>query len=556
MEEDIVEEEEEIIEYQGSGTKIVVFPNDIKSETTYLSLKNTLIAEIPTSIGNLIHLTHLNIIKNKNVSSLPETIGNLIHLMSLNLEYNTLSSLPETIGNLVKLESLTLNNNNLSSLPKTIEKLIEVRFLDLGNNKLTYDVVPILTALTLAIKKKSIEKRSSINYNLVGNTIEIPIDHAKMNAKTEEDVVYVSITTHGSVPIDDLNNNKPVLFKLDNTLNSLEVQRACALSSINLFPSDEERQDKFSELIEKKLLNSVTCPTQCSIDDEFVTNCIKIQGDLTCAIDDKGELHTGKAYQHFLTKYNKRYPKSKMFSKSGRAPSGRALRPALGPGPATLSRTASGTASGTLKRTASGPAAFGTAHTRLFPNEIGNKIFSFDGVEYLIKGYKKRDWKVTMYIKTTTNAIEEYDITKYLIQPYMVTLLIAHEMLFSLYDFKLTEENPNYRNYKRELYYFYFETLIHFLHKTLNYKNIKIFDFSCATFIKHSLWNKQNPSFLSPENKTVQEIARKIEPYYGGIRLQKIKPILKKRTNKRTTKKKIYKRTTKKYNKRSYKKRK
>lgn len=507
------EEEEESIEYVKSGDKIVVFPDDIDIATNYLALSKTLIPEIPISIGNFINLTSLILKNNSKLESLPETIGNLTKLEDLNLENNNLSSLPETIGNLINLYNLNLENNKLSTLPETIKNLIKLSTLNLENNKLTYAIIPTLTALTLAIKNNS--ARTNVTYLLNGNNIEIPINHAKMDAKNDEDIVYVSITTHGFVPIDDMNDNKPILFKLDDTINSLEIQRACALSSINLYPIDVVKQDTFSELIKDKLLNSITCPTMCSIDDDFVTNCKNIQGDLKCEKDEKGDPHTGEIFEQFKKTYDKRYPKSKIFSK--------AQAPAVAQAPKP---------------------------NRVFFDEIGNKIFSFNEIEYLIKGYKKRDWKISIYIKTKDNDIEEYDITKYLIRP---SQLIARELLFSLYDFKINEDTPNYRNYTRDKYSFYLETLINFLHKTLNYKNIKIFDFSCGTLVKNSLWLTKNPEFLPSEDVLVDQIAENIEEFYGGKQhiqpiIKNIHPIIKKNTNKKrpTKKRPTKKRSTKK----------
>ena len=80
---------------------------------------------------------------------------------------------------------------------------------------------------------------------------------------------------------------------------------------------------------------------------------------------------------------------------------------------------------------------------------------------------------------------------------------------------------------------------------------IKIFDFSCGTLVKNSLWLTKNPEFLPSEDVLVDQIAENIEEFYGGKQhiepiikniqpiLKNIHPIIKKKTNKkRPTKKK------------------
>jgi len=232
MEEDELDE----VEYVKNGPHVNTFPDDIDSNTDYLSLSKTTIKEIPPSIEKLTKLNFMKVV-NGSLLRLPETIGNLVNLKNLNLSNNRLSSLPKTIGNLVNLNDLNLSNNMLSSLPETIKNLINLYYLDLSNNKLTYDIIPILKSLVSAIKINSREK-PYIRYILNDNNIEMPVDHDKMDSKNNDDVVYVSITTHGSIPIDDTNNNKPLLFNVIDTLNSLEIQRVCALSAINLYPNE------------------------------------------------------------------------------------------------------------------------------------------------------------------------------------------------------------------------------------------------------------------------------------------------------------------------------
>ena len=79
---------------------------------------------------------------------LPPTIGNLIHLSLLNIDRNKLVELPSQIGNLTKLGVLSLRKNHLTHLPVEIGQLRELNVLDVSGNKLQY-LPYTITALNL-----------------------------------------------------------------------------------------------------------------------------------------------------------------------------------------------------------------------------------------------------------------------------------------------------------------------------------------------------------------------------------------------------------------------
>ena len=82
------------------------------------------LAELPSFIGNLIHLETLNVASNQ-LAELPSSIGNLVAIVELNVSGNQLRKLPSSIGNLVAIEELSMFNNQLTELPSTIVNLIE-----------------------------------------------------------------------------------------------------------------------------------------------------------------------------------------------------------------------------------------------------------------------------------------------------------------------------------------------------------------------------------------------------------------------------------------------
>ncbi|CAL5427889.1 unnamed protein product [Camellia sinensis] len=120
-----------------------------------LKIANFNMSYLPSEIGSLVSLTHLDLSGNKldlancNVSYLSSEIGNLISLTHLGLKGNDLCTLLDSIGNLTRLRSLNMEKCNVSYLPSQIGSLISLRHLDLtGNNLCTLpDSIGNLTCL-------------------------------------------------------------------------------------------------------------------------------------------------------------------------------------------------------------------------------------------------------------------------------------------------------------------------------------------------------------------------------------------------------------------------
>ena len=105
--------------------------------TQRLSFIDDLVDNLPEKIGNL-NLTELNLyLFRVQFESIPESIGNLIHLTELNLSVNRITKLPGSIGNLSNLKKLSLDSNKLTELPDSIGNLSNLITLDVHDNKLS-----------------------------------------------------------------------------------------------------------------------------------------------------------------------------------------------------------------------------------------------------------------------------------------------------------------------------------------------------------------------------------------------------------------------------------
>ena len=94
---------------------------------------------IPTGIGLLTQLTHLNLSTNLLTSTIPLEIGLLTQLTYLDLSTNSFSgTIPYEIGKLTQLYSLNLYQNSLRrTIPAKIGLLTQLTYLDLDDNALT-----------------------------------------------------------------------------------------------------------------------------------------------------------------------------------------------------------------------------------------------------------------------------------------------------------------------------------------------------------------------------------------------------------------------------------
>ncbi|KAI8533708.1 hypothetical protein RHMOL_Rhmol10G0030200 [Rhododendron molle] len=157
---------------------------------------NILNGSIPSSIGHLSNLTHLDLSSNqlcgsippeiwnlKNLElmymslnilngSIPSSIGHLSNLTYLSLPSNQLcGSIPPEIGNLKNLELMYMSSNFLSgSIPSSIGHLSNLVNLDLSSNQLCGSIPPEIGNL------KSLE-RMYMHYNILNGSIPSSIGH-------------------------------------------------------------------------------------------------------------------------------------------------------------------------------------------------------------------------------------------------------------------------------------------------------------------------------------------------------------------------------------------
>lgn len=93
------------------------------------------ISIIPESLGDLIHLTFLDL-KDLRVTKLPDSIGKLVKLEKLYLtNLIRLETLPDSIGNCTNLIALSARSS-LKKLPSTMENLKKLESIDVGGTPL------------------------------------------------------------------------------------------------------------------------------------------------------------------------------------------------------------------------------------------------------------------------------------------------------------------------------------------------------------------------------------------------------------------------------------
>jgi leucine-rich repeat protein SHOC2 len=103
---------------------------------TSLILRENKIKELPSSIGELVRLTALDVSHNQ-LERLPDEIVNCSQLAHLQLQHNELTELPQMIGEIKSLRRLGLQYNKLSVLPDSLCQCTELSEIGLESNIMT-----------------------------------------------------------------------------------------------------------------------------------------------------------------------------------------------------------------------------------------------------------------------------------------------------------------------------------------------------------------------------------------------------------------------------------
>eukprot|EP01012_Entosiphon_sulcatum_P048698 TRINITY_DN67214_c0_g1_i1.p1 TRINITY_DN67214_c0_g1~~TRINITY_DN67214_c0_g1_i1.p1 ORF type:complete len:237 (+),score=68.53 TRINITY_DN67214_c0_g1_i1:151-861(+) len=108
-----------------------------QGETTFNFSQNHVVSRFPAEIKLMKKtLTVLHVDNNYQLRQLPPSIGDLTHLSWLNVSYNRLAELPPEIGRLHNLTRLHCNNNLLTALPLEVWNLKKLVELQADSNQL------------------------------------------------------------------------------------------------------------------------------------------------------------------------------------------------------------------------------------------------------------------------------------------------------------------------------------------------------------------------------------------------------------------------------------
>ena len=124
---------------------------DATGRVTELGLgENNLSGTIPSSLGDLANLEHLNFWRNRLSGTIPSSLGRLTNLEVMVVQFNQLSgTIPSSLGNLRELRTLRLSRNQLSgTIPSSLRNLTNLTYLSLSNTQLSGTIPSFLGNLT------------------------------------------------------------------------------------------------------------------------------------------------------------------------------------------------------------------------------------------------------------------------------------------------------------------------------------------------------------------------------------------------------------------------
>ncbi|KAA8518009.1 hypothetical protein F0562_015483 [Nyssa sinensis] len=137
--------------------------------------------KVPSSIGDLKHLSLFCLARNRGAKTLPESFGRLVNLQYVNLNRTYLNEWPKTFGNLINLRRLVLSTRFTSLPEKVIGRLTSLRALIICHSA-------ELTSLTEAMGKVTRLRRLEVSF--CPKLVSFPSCVRRLTALMELKVAY------------------------------------------------------------------------------------------------------------------------------------------------------------------------------------------------------------------------------------------------------------------------------------------------------------------------------------------------------------------------------
>ncbi|KAF8099627.1 hypothetical protein N665_0240s0002 [Sinapis alba] len=191
-----------------SNTSLIPSSIGNLSHLTFLDLSsNHFTGQISYSIGILSQLTSLHLSDNQFIGQIPSSLGNLSHLASLDLSGNQFSGqIPSSLGKLPYLTNFQLFDNQFSNqIPSSVGNLSHLTSLDFSQNQFSGQIPSSLGKLT------HLTSLGFYDNSLVG---QIPSSFSCLNQLTN--FVVNSNKLSGKFPIAILNLTKLSYLSLSN----------------------------------------------------------------------------------------------------------------------------------------------------------------------------------------------------------------------------------------------------------------------------------------------------------------------------------------------------
>lgn len=136
-----------------NGDLVDILANKDPLDVLTLSLSHRDLALLPSDLGNLANLTHLDASEN-SLDSLPESFGRLAQLNTVNLAKNMFTSVPVALAQCRHLTHVSLEMNFISVVPDCFCSLPSLRQVKLSYNHISeLPVIPSVVELYLTHNK-------------------------------------------------------------------------------------------------------------------------------------------------------------------------------------------------------------------------------------------------------------------------------------------------------------------------------------------------------------------------------------------------------------------